>query len=52
MKRTIDLMTSATRHTRLHLRGLDLRPHKSLKHRYERRKVRECLRLGDWFAEE
>ena len=24
---------------------------KSAAHRYERRKIRECLRLGDWLAE-
>ena len=52
MRRTIDLVTTAMRQARFHVRGLDLRPHKSLKHRYERRKVRECLRLSDWFAEE
>jgi hypothetical protein len=52
MRKSIDLMTTAMRHTRFHVRGLDPRPHKPLKHRYERRKVRECLRLSDWFAEE
>lgn len=52
MRKSIDLVTMAMRHTRFHVRGLELRPHKPLKHRYERRKVRECLRLGDWFPEE
>jgi hypothetical protein len=27
------------------------RPRKSLKHRYERRKIREVLRLSDWTEE-
>ena len=27
------------------------RPKKAQKHRYERRKVKECLRLGDWGEE-
>ena len=27
------------------------RPRKSLKHRYERRKIREYLRLADWMDE-
>ena len=52
MRRSIELVTTAMRQARIHVRGLDLRPHKPLKHRYERRKVRECLRLSDWFAEE
>lgn len=52
MRRAIDLMSTATRYTRFHLRGLDMRPQKPLKHRYERRKVRECLRLSDWFPED
>lgn len=52
MRRPIDVMTSAMRLARFHSRSLDVRVHKPLKHRYERRKVRECLRLGDWLPDE
>jgi len=33
------------------LRQLIYRPHKPQKHRYERRKIREFLRLADWMEE-
>ena len=33
------------------LRQLNCRPHKPQKHRYERRKIREFLRLADWMEE-
>lgn len=31
-----------------HLKNVDSRPQKAQKHRYERRKVRELIRLSDW----
>jgi len=33
---------------RHHLKNVNSRPQKTLKHRYERRKIREFIRLGDW----
>jgi hypothetical protein len=33
------------------LRQLTYRPYKPQKHRYERRKIREFLRLADWMEE-
>lgn len=37
---------------RSHLRHIDSRPQKAQKHRYERRKVREMIRLSDWGDEQ
>jgi hypothetical protein len=51
MRKPIDLVAESLRHVRFPARIPDDRSHKSLKHRYERRKVREYLRLGDWFAQ-
>ncbi|MCX6902234.1 MAG: hypothetical protein NTW03_01885 [Verrucomicrobia bacterium] len=34
-----------------HVRQLADRPHKPHRHRYERRKIREYLRLADWTEE-
>jgi hypothetical protein len=33
-------------------RKVDGHPKKAVKHRYERRKIREFLHLGDWRTEE
>ena len=33
---------------RYHLKNVDSRPQKAQKHRYERRKIRELIRLSDW----
>ncbi len=52
MRKSLDMFSASLRTSRLHFRNLEQRPQKSIKHRYERRKVRECLRLGDWCVEE
>lgn len=36
---------------RSHLKNVDSRPQKAQKHRYERRKIREFIRLGDWVGD-
>jgi hypothetical protein len=33
-------------------RKVDSHPKKAVKHRYERRKIREYLQIGDWRMEE
>jgi len=35
---------------RCHLKNADSRPQKAQRHRYERRKIREFIRLSDWEA--
>jgi hypothetical protein len=47
MTNTIELLNEATRNVKL-LRRLADQPSKVKKHRYERRKVRSFIRLGDW----
>jgi len=51
MSNTIDLLNEVLRDTKHPFRAVVDRPRKSQKHRYERRKARECLRLGDWQAD-
>jgi hypothetical protein len=51
MTKTLSLIHDAVRHTKHAFRQLDQRPAKAQKHRYERRKVREIIRLNDWVAE-
>ena len=51
MTKTLDLITEAIRNTKHPFRPVENRPQKPQKHRYERRKVREYLRLGDWVGE-
>ena len=52
MTKTLDAITDAVRNPKHPFRKSEHHPTKSLKHRYERRKVREYLHLGDWLAEE
>lgn len=51
MTKTLDVITDAIRNTKHPFRQVDNRPDKPKKHRYERRKVKEYIRLGDWVAE-
>lgn len=52
MSKTIDTISEAIRNPKHSFRKSDHHPRKSLKHRYERRKVREYLHLGGWLEEE
>jgi hypothetical protein len=51
MIKSLNLLTEFIRDAKPILRQMDHRPKKASKHRYERRKVREFLRLGDWAEE-
>ena len=51
MTRTLDALTEAIRNPKPSFRQIDDRPEKAKKHRYERRKIREFIRLGDWAQE-
>ena len=46
MTKTIEVISEAVRNPKHPFRKVDNRPKKPLKHRYERRKVREFLRHG------
>jgi hypothetical protein len=52
MTKTFDAITEAIRNPKHPFRKTDHHPTKSSKHRYERRKVREYLHLGEWLDEE
>jgi len=52
MMKTFDAITEAVRDPKHAFRKTDHHPTKPLKHRYERRKIRSYLQLGDWLAEE
>jgi len=49
--KTLDLITEIIRNPKHPFRKADDRPVKAQKHRYERRKIKEIIRLGDWGAE-
>ena len=51
MRKNDEVITEAIRNNKHPFRQIDDRPHKPQKHRYERRKVREYIRLGDWSPE-
>ena len=52
MTKTIEVISEAVRNPKHPFRKVDNRPKKPLKHRYERRKIREYLHLGDWASGE
>jgi hypothetical protein len=52
MTKTLDAITEAIRNPKRAFRKIGHQPTKSLKHRYERRKIREYLHLRDWLEEE
>lgn len=52
MTKTLDVITEAIRNSRNPFRNSDSRTKKAQKHRYERRKIKEYLHLGEWLSEE
>ena len=52
MTKSIEAMTEAIRNPKHPFKKVDSQPKKPLKHRYERRKIREYLNLGEWAAGE
>ncbi len=52
MTKTLDSITEAIRDTKHPFRKVDHQPKKALKHRYERRKIKEFLHLTDWQTQE
>ncbi len=51
MTRALDVITEIIRNPKHPFRKADDRPVKAQKHRYERRKIKEYIRLGDWAEE-
>ncbi len=52
MSKTLDLIAEAIRDPKHPFRKVDHQPKKALKHRYERRKIKEFLHLSELQAEE
>lgn len=52
MTKSNDTINEIVRNPKHLFRKADDRPVKAQKHRYERRKIKEYLRLGDWLQEE
>lgn len=48
MTKTFEVIREAISDPKHPFRKVDNQPKKQLKHRYERRKIREYLCLGDW----
>ena len=51
MTKTLDLITETIRNTKHPFRKTDATPEKPKKNRYERRKIREYIKLGDWMSD-
>ncbi len=52
MTKSLEVISEAVRNPKHPFRKVDNQPKKPLKHRYERRKIREYLHLGEWSARE
>ena len=48
MTKTLEVINEAIRHPKHPFRKVEDQPKKPQKHRYERRKVRGYLQLGEW----
>ena len=52
MTKTLEAISETIRDPKHPFRKTDDQPRKPLKHRYERRKIKEFLHMGDWQTEE
>jgi hypothetical protein len=52
MTKTLDVISETIRNSKHPFRKAEDRPKKAQKHRYERRKIKEYLHLGDWLTQE
>lgn len=48
MSKSLDVISDAIRSTKHPFHQVDDRPDKPKKNRYERRKIKEYIKLGDW----
>lgn len=48
MTKTLDVIAETIRNTKHPFRKIEHTPEKPKKNRYERRKIREYIKLGDW----
>jgi len=52
MTKSLEVISEAVRNPKHPFRKVDNQPKKPMKHRYERRKIKEYLHLGEWVAGE
>ncbi len=52
MIRTLETVSEVVKNQKHPFRKTDSHPKKSLKNRYERRKIKEFLNLTDWMSDE
>ena len=52
MTKNLESMSEVIRNPKHTFRKTEFQPKKQLRHRHERRKIREVLHLGDWMDEE
>ena len=52
MTKSTEVITEAVHNPKHPFRKADNQPRKAQRHRYERRKIKEYLHLGNWRAEE
>jgi len=52
MTKSLEVISEAVQNPKHPFRKVDNQPKKTLKHRYERRKIKEYLHLGEWGAGE
>ncbi len=52
MTKTLEVISEAIRSSKPPFKKVDSQPKKPLKHRYERRKIKEFLHLGEWVSQE
>jgi hypothetical protein len=52
MTKSLEVISEAIRNPKHPFRKVDNQPKKPLKHRYERRKIRSYLHLGEWVSGE
>ncbi|MCU0771253.1 MAG: hypothetical protein MUE94_05720 [Verrucomicrobia bacterium] len=52
MTKKLESMSEVIRNPKYTFRKVAFQPKKQLRHRHERRKIREFLQLGDWLEEE
>ncbi len=50
MTKSIEFVTETVRNSKFAFRKTENQPKKPLRHRYERRKIREYLHLADWLS--
>ncbi len=52
MTKSLEVISETVRNPKHPFRKVDNQPKKPLKHRYERRKIKSYLQLGDWAGSE